>query len=63
VSWISGPCNDPEPVDDEQEERDEKQPRNPEPVRWDIVMADSGTHWRTLRRGGNWPERKSSAGD
>jgi hypothetical protein len=39
-----------------------REPRNPEP-RWDIRMADSGTHWRTLRPGGNWPERKSSADD
>lgn len=57
------PRNPEEPVDDEQEERVEKQARNPEPVRWDIVMADSGTHWRTLRPRGNWPERKGSADD
>jgi hypothetical protein len=50
----------PLPAEDMPEEFQE--PRNPEP-RWDIVMADSGTHWTALNRGGNWPERKSSASD
>jgi hypothetical protein len=60
MSWNSGPCIGPDSEPDE--DRDEKQPRNPEP-RWDIRMADSGTHWQTLRPGGNWPERKSTADD
>jgi len=59
---VSGPMGEgPLPAEDTPEVF--REPRNPLPVRWDIRMADSGTHWRTLRPGGNWPERKSSADD
>lgn len=50
-------------VTDEPEKPTEKVARNKVehlPDGWSRVMADSGTHWRELRRGGNWPERKSS---